>query len=385
LSETAASLLTEGTRTRTSRQIAEELASIGGSLSGGAGSDSITVSGNALAENAGKLLDLLADVVRHPSFPEEEVKLRLQNRKQELRAQRSQPAFLADEKLSALVFGAHPYGRIAPTTESLDHIDRKALASFHASRVVPNNAVLVLLGKLPPREQTLKMIQERFGSWERKELPPSPKAELPPARRQIVLVDRPGSVQADIHVGRLAVTRQHPDFFPLLVGQFILGGGASSRMFMNIREKHGFAYDAHASLDPKRDSGIFSAVTQVRNEVLEPALQALMEELNGMVKETVRPEELAATQNFMSGLFLLRLETQNGLASQLITTKLMGLPNDYLEKYTARVRAVKPEQIRAVSARYMNPEQSAIVVVGDASKIAKTLEKLGQVAVTKAN
>ena len=159
-------------------------------------------------------------------------------------------------------------------------------------------------------------------------------------------MDRPGSVQADIHVGRLAVTRSDPDFFPLMVGQFILGGGASSRMFMNIREKQGFAYDAHAELTPRRDTGIFSAVTQVRNEVLQPAMQAVLDELTGMVKAQVPDEELARTKNFLNGIYLMRLETQGGLANQLMTVKLMGLPNSYLEQYTARIRAVTPAEIQ---------------------------------------
>ncbi|HWQ56463.1 MAG TPA: pitrilysin family protein [Bryobacteraceae bacterium] len=384
LSETTAALLTQGTGTRTARQIAEELASIGGALNGGAGPDSITISGSALAEHAPKLLEILADVTRNPAFPEEEVKLRIANRNQELQAQRSEPAFLAEEKLASVVFGSHPYSRIAPTPESLARIDRKALAGFHATWLVPNNGYLVLLGKLPPRAETLRLINERFGSWKQGQLPPAPKPEFPAPSKVIALVDRPGSVQADIHVGRLAVTRANPDYFPLMVANNILGGGASSRMFSNIREKQGFAYDAHSELDARREAGIAKAVTQVRNEVIEPATRAVLDELNGMIKGTVAPAELTRTKNFISGIYLLRLESQDGLAQQLITTKLMGLPNSFLEQYTARVRAVQPEQIQNVAGRYLNPENAAVVVVGDASKIAKPLEKFGKVEVTKA-
>lgn len=384
LAETVAALLTEGTRTRTSRQIAEELADIGGNLNGGAGPDGLTLAGSALSENLPKFLDLLADVARNATFPDDEVKLRIQNRKQELESQLADSSFLAEQKLTQVVFGAHPYAHIAPTMEALDRIDRRTLGVFQASWLVPNNAYLVLLGKLPPREQTLQLVASRFGSWERKPLPATPSPDFPPSAKRLELVDRPGSVQADIHVGRLGVTRAHSDFFPLMVADFILGGGASSRMFMNIREKQGFAYDAHAQLDPRRDSGIFSAVTQVRNDVIQPALQAVLDEMNGMVKGRVPEPELSRTQNFISGLYLLRLETQDGLAQQLIAMKLMGLPNSYLEQYTASVRAVTPERIQSVANRYMNPENAAIVVVGDAAKIAAPLEKFGKFDVTKA-
>ena len=191
---------------------------------------------------------------------------------------------------------------------------------------MPNNGWLVLLGRIPARGELMKLVTEYFGSWQRKPLPPPPSTQLPESTRKVTLVDRPGSVQADIHVGRLAVTRAHPDYFPLLVAQFILGGGASSRMFSNIREKQGFAYDAHAELDPRRDTGIVKAVTQVRNEVIEPALKAVMQELDGMASAPVDAQELTRTQNFISGLYLMRLETQSGLANQLINLKLMDLP-----------------------------------------------------------
>src|SRR5574340_1251373 len=378
LAESTGALLTQGTKTRPARQLAEELASIGGILNGVAGAYAITISGNALAENAPKLLELLADVARNPDFPESEVKLRVQNRKQELLAQRSQPAFLAEERFSEIIYGPTGYAHVAPTVESPDRMDRKTFAAFQTARLAPNNGYLVLLGKLPPRAETLRLINDYFGSWQRKELPAEAPAAFPAPAPARALVDRPGSVQADIHVGRLAVTRADPNFFPLMVGQFILGGGASSRMFMNIREKQGFAYDAHAELNPRRDTGEFAAVTQVRNEVIQPALQAVLDEVNGMVKQLVPAAELDRTKNFLSGMFLMRLETQNGLATQLITLKLMGLPNSYLEQYTSSVRSVTPQQIQQAAARYMDPASAALVVVGDANTLSKPLAKFGQ-------
>jgi predicted Zn-dependent peptidase len=298
--------------------------------------------------------------------------------------QRSTPEFLAEEKLTAELFGSNPYSHIAPTMESLDRLDVKALTGFRDAYVVPNNAVLILIGRLPARAQTLKLIEGHFGSWAKKELPPPEKSALPESRRELVLVDRPGSVQADIHIGRLAVTRSHPDYFPLMLGNVILGGGASSRMFNNIREKQGFAYDAHSSLDPRRDAGLFTAVTQVRNEVLEAAMKAVLEELEGIVKAPVSAEELSDAKNFISGTFLIRLETQNGLADQLNMMKVQGLPNEYLEKFNARVRSVEPDRIQAVARKYIAPDKAVAVVVGDAAKIGKPLEKFGKVTVTKA-
>jgi predicted Zn-dependent peptidase len=331
------------------------------------------------------MLDLMADVARNANFPEDEVALRKQNRKQELLAQRADAGYLADEKFSEIVFSPHPYSRQDPTPESIDRLDRAALAGFRDRYLAPANAVLVLLGALPERKQALDLIQARFGDWARKETPAAPAAKFPAPGKSITLVDRPGSVQADLRIGRLAVTRMDKDYFPLLVANTILGGGASSRIFANIREKMGYAYDVHSAAMPLKDSGTFSVATQVRNEVLVPAIQALLAEMQEIASKDVSADELTTAKNYLSGVFVIRLETQDGLASQLAAVKLLGLPLDYLEKYTAHVRAVDAAAIRAAAARYISPDAVAVVAVGDASKISKQLETFGKVSIVKAD
>jgi zinc protease len=379
-----AGLMTQGTKTRSFRDLAEELTSIGASLDGHASPDVFTLSGSVLAENTAKLLDLLADVALNANFPENEVALRKQNRKQALLAQRSQPAFLANEKFDALVFGDHPYAYAAPTMESLDRMDQKSVRQFRDTYLVPNNAVLLLVGQLPPRAETLKLVRDHFGSWNDKPVPSAPAKNFPESKRQLVLVDRPGSVQADIHIGRLAITRTDPDYYPLLVGNAILGGGASSRLFLDVREKKSFAYDAHSELDRRKDAGVVTAVTQVRNEVVEPAVEAVLDNLSHMAQAPVTAEELSDIKNYISGSFLISLETQASLTDQIDLVKTMGLPSDYLEMFTTRVRSVEPDQIQAAARRYLAPEKDTIVVVGDAAQIEKSLDKFGPVQVEKA-
>jgi zinc protease len=379
-----ASLLTQGTKTRSFRDLAEELTSIGASLDGHVSPDVLTLGGSVLAENTAKLLDLLADVALNANFPEDEVALRKQNRKQALLAQRSQPSFLASEKFDALVFGDHPYSYIAPTMESLDGMDQKSMVEFRDTYLVPNNAVLLLVGQLPPRAETLKLVSDRFGSWKEKPVPAAPAKTFPESKRQLVLVDRPGSVQADIHIGRLAATRTDPDYYPLLVGNAILGGGANSRLFLDVREKKSFAYDAHSELDRRKDAGVVTAVTQVRNEVVEPAVEAVLGNLSQMAQAPVTAEELSDIKNYISGSFLISLETQASLTDQIDLVKTMGLPDDYLEMFTTRVRSVEPDQIQAAARKYLAPEIDSIVVVGDAAQIEKSLEKFGPVQVEKA-
>jgi len=377
LADATAAVLIEGTASRTAKQIADETAALGGSLRADASPDALVIAGNALAENLDALLDLIADVARNATFPEEEVELRKQQSTQELLAELSDAGYIADEKVNEIVFGPHPYARQEPTLESIARLDRTALETFRNAHLAPNNAVLVLLGDLPSNAQAL--IESRFGDWARRDAPAAPAAAFPAPRRSVVLVDRPGSVQADVRVARVSVTRSHPHYFPLLVANTIVGGGASSRLFTSVREAKGYAYDARSVVQPMRDGGLFAAVTQVRNEVLKDALDAVIDELRRIGAERAGDDEIATAQNYLSGTFVIRLETHESLAAQIVGTKLMGLPLEYLESYTARVRAVSAGDVRAAAAVHMNAADAAIVVVGDAKALAPQLGSFGEV------
>ncbi len=382
LAETAGNLLKEGTSSRSSREIAERLAAIGASLSINVGADDLTLSFSGLSEYSGALLEIISDVVRNAGFPQDEVDLYKNNRKQELLAERSQSSTLVDERFHKAVFGLSPYAVVMPTAESIDRIQRTDLQSFRQRFIVPNNAWLIVVSPIAPAELT-SSVRKNFAAWEKKTVDVKPLPAPPAAMREIVLVDRPGSVQADIMVGRLAVRRQDPEFFPLLVSNATLGLGAASRMFRIIREKESFAYDAHSTLAPLKESAYVAAGTQVRNEVLEPALKGVLGLMAGMATTPPSEEEQETAKNLLSGIYAIRLETPDGIAGQLAMVKSMGLPNDYMEKYTSRIRAVGTGELKASAKKYLDPENSAIVVVGDASKIGEALGKFGQVKVEK--
>jgi predicted Zn-dependent peptidase len=384
LSSMTASLLKEGTKTRSSRQIAEELAAIGGSLDAGSSEDALTLSGNALSDYAAKLLELTADLARNASFPEDEVKLRKANREQELVAARADASTLAEERFRRAVFGTHPYANVLPTPDSVERITRESLVSFRDAHLIPNQAVLILVGNLPDKDALRKMIEQRFGDWSSKPAPAAPAEKFPAAKREIILLDRPGSAQADIRIGQLAVNRPDPDHFPVFVTSNILGGGASSRLFQTVREREGYAYDAHTENERMKDAGVFAVVTSVRDEVVEPALRLVLEQLDALGKQDVGAAELTDAKNLLAGGFVISMETQSGVAGQLAVVKLNGLPNDYLENMVTRYRSVEPDQIKRAARKYVTPEDAAIVVVGDAQKIKAAVEKIGPVTVEKA-
>jgi zinc protease len=367
-------LLTEGTESRTSRQIADEVARLGATLQAGANSDYTTVAASSLATFSDEILELMADVALRPVFPEKEVELAKQNTKESLKQQRAQPSFLANEMVAKVMYGSHPYSVTAPTPESLDATTRERLVEFHGSKFVATNAVLVVVGDVQ-QEAILHQVESLFGGWQ-SGLLTTDDFPHPPRRttRSAYVVDRPGSAQANIIIANSGITRTSPDYFPMLVMHTILGANASSRLFMNLREEKGYTYGAYSSLDARRTAGTFRAAAEVRTPVTGDSLKEFFYELDRIRKEPVSEKEIADAKSYLTGVFPIRLETQEGLIDQLVQIKMYGLPEEYLELYRNRVQAVTIEQIQDVAQRYVKPDEAALVVVGDGSQLNEQIK-----------
>lgn len=374
LTDLLTGLLTEGTHSLTSRQIADEVGRMGATLSSGANSDYTTVAASSLATFSDKILDLVADVTRNPSFPENEVELIKQNTKESLRQQRAQPSFLATEMVSRVVFGEHPYSVIAPTLESLDATTRERIVEFHQSKFLPNNAVFVIAGDVRS-ENILKRIESLFGDWQPGQLP-TDNFPSPPNRnaRSAYLVDRPGSAQSNIVIANSGITRTSPDYFPMLLMHTVLGANASSRLFMNLREEKGYTYGAYSSLDARRTAGTLRVSAEVRTPVTGDSLKEFFYELNRIRNEPVSDREVTDAKSYLTGVFPLRLETQEGLIDQLVQIKMFGLPDDYLETYRQQIQEVTTKQIQDVAVKYVRPEEAAIIIVGDGAEVLEQLQ-----------
>jgi zinc protease len=371
-------LLNEGTETRTSKQIADEVARLGATLTSGVNSDYTTVAASALSVYGDQILDLMADVTLRPSFPASELELSRQNRKQGLIAQRAQPSFLASERISRILFGQHPYGTISATPESLDAITRDKLVSFHRSMFIPNNAVLVVVGNVK-RDAVLKRVNELFGKWAKGQAA-AESFPQPPARtaRGIYVVDRPGSAQSNIVIANASINRSSPDFFPMLVMHTVLGANASSRLFMNLREAKGYTYGAYSNLDTRRALGTFRSTAEVRTPVTGDSLKEFFYELERIRTEPVSDKEIRDAKSYLTGVFPIRIETQEGLIDQLVQIKMFGLPADYLHTYRERVNAVTATDIQRVANQNITPDKVAIVIVGDAAAINDQIKPYAQ-------
>ncbi len=374
LSDMMSSLLTEGTAKRTSRQIAEEVERFGTTLAVGSSSDFTTVAASSLSVYSDEILDLMADVTLNPSFPQNEVDLTRENTKQMLIQQRAQPTFLASERLSQVIFGGHPYSRLAPTPEMLDSMTRDDLVKYRDATYIPNNAVFMVVGDVD-REAMLARIEQLFGDWQPGALP---DLNLPPLPRRnarsVYVVDRPGSAQSNIVIANEGITRTSPDYFPMLLMHTILGANASSRLFMNLREEKGYTYGAYSNLDARRLAGTFRATAEVRTPVTGASLHEFFYELERIRDEAVSEEELKNAKSYLAGVFPIRIETQDGLVDQLVSIRMYDLPDDYLETYREQINAVTAEDIQRVAQAHVTPDSAAIVIVGDAAEISEQVK-----------
>ncbi len=378
LASYTARLLTEGTTTRTSTELANAVAQIGAGLGASASMDNASASISALSNNSGAALELLSDVVLHPVFKDEEVE---RVRKQRLVAilQEGDSPIAATLRVGGKVlYGDQPYGYQAiGTTESVKATTREDLAAFWAAHYGPKNSALILAGDFSEAEAK-KLAETYFGGWSggsgagSSELPAAPAA---PARK-IVIVDKPGSPQTTLITFGLGVKRNSPDYAAITEMNSILGGLFSSRINMNLREKNGFTYGAFSGFFFYRGGGPAYAGAQVRTDVTAPALKELFSELNRIHTDPATPEELKlAKDNALRSLpgSFETVGNESGLMAELF---VYGLPNDYFQKLPAQFEAVTPEAVAQAAKNYIHPENLIVMAVGDRAKIEADLAKM---------
>ncbi|HYV24180.1 MAG TPA: pitrilysin family protein, partial [Pyrinomonadaceae bacterium] len=328
-----------------------------------------TIGASSLAVYVDEILELIADVTLQPSFPQNEIDLARENTKQMLIQQRAQPTFLASERMAKVMFGSHPYSVVSPTAEMLDALTRDDLLSYRRRTFIPNNAVLIVMGDFD-QEPLVARIENLFAGWQ-PGMTTKADYPAPPQRshRTLYMIDRPGSAQSNIVIANEGITRQDPDYFPMLLMHTILGANASSRLFMNLREHKGYTYGAYSNLDARRLAGSFRATAEVRTPVTGDSLHEFFYELERIRDEQVSDEEITNAKSYLTGVFPIRIETQEGLLDQMVNMKMFDLPADYLRRYREHVNDVSIEDIQRVAQRNVTPDRAAIVIVGDAAAV----------------
>lgn len=376
-----AGLLNEGTARRDSRAIAEAAQGMGGSVAASANSDGIMVSANALASQAGLMMQLLAEVTRAPSFPENEVKLAKANALQSLRASEAQPGFRAERAISRAVYGDHPYARTTPTVEAINAVTQDMLRGEHAKRIRPDRALLVITGAIK-EDEAMKLAQQAFGDW-RASGPALPETAAAPASAAParILLQREGSVQSTLRLGSPGIAASAQDQIPLRLASTILGGGFSSRVNINLREEKGYTYGASAGARMNRAGGAIVGGADVRNEVTGAALNEYFGEYKRIGTELVPAREMEMNKRYVAGGYMISNQLQRAVAGTLASNWLVGLPAEFLGEYVPRIQKVTPEQVRDVSRKYFAPEKQSIVVVGDRKAVGEQLKAFGEFTV----
>jgi len=319
------------------------------------------------------------ELAREASFPEGEFERERRQKLEEIKLERTQPGFLASERLRKVLFGAHPYAQVSPSEAQVAAYKREDLRAVYREFYTPENGLLLLVGDFDSSEM-LKVAENVFGKWTGKK-PEAPPAAAPanPRGRRVYLVHVPGAVQTQILAGCHAITRKHPDWVKLGLTNSLYGGAFNSRLVMNIREDKGYTYSPRSGVHPLRQHGYFSVSAAVRNEVVAASLNEIFYEMDKLRSLPVPDPELADAQNYLSGVFSMGLATQDGLLSQLSTVALNELPDDYLETYRQKVRALTPQDLLETARKYLDSANMQIVVVGDRAQIESQATLFGDV------
>jgi predicted Zn-dependent peptidase len=377
-----AGLLNEGTAKRDSRAIAEAAQGMGGSVAASASADGITVQASALASQAGRMMQLLAEVARTPSFPANEVALAKANALQSLRVSETQPRFRAERAVNRAIYGDHPYGHMTPTVESIESTTEELLHAEHAKRFRPERALLVITGRIKEAD-ALKIAQQAFGDWKAGGQAPAELRKAPASAKPVRLVlERGGSVQSTLRLGSPGIAATAADQIPLRLASTILGGGFSSRVNIRLREEKGYTYGASAGARLLREGGSIVGGADVRNEVTGAALTEYFNEYKRIGADLVPADEMRMHKRYVAGGYLLSNQMQRAVAGTLATNWLVGLPAEFLGEYVPLIEKVTPEQVRDVAKKYFAPENQSIVVVGDAKAVGEQLKAFGDFTVT---
>ncbi|MGB6483840.1 MAG: pitrilysin family protein [Candidatus Acidiferrales bacterium] len=381
VAELTARVVRTGTASRMSRQIEEDLRRMGASLGTMAGADSSAIAIAGLSEFAEGILAMVADLAQHASFLPSEFERERRQRVEELKIERTTPGFLANEHFRRVLFADHPYATIAPSEAQLESYSVENLSAFYRENYVPSNALLIAVGDFSSAAM-MELIQKIFGGWKAAPAPAfAPDLKSGGRGRTVDLVHLPGSVQTEILLGNLALNRQSPDWHRAVLANTIFGGAFNSRLVTNIREQKGYTYSPRSGFHAMRHAGYFSVHAAVRNDVVAATLTEMFYELDRMRSLPVGAAELSDAINYLCGTFSLGIATQDGLLGQMSTVYLDRLPENYLETFRDKIRALKPEDVLAAARRHFDSPNARIIIVGDRAQIEPQAVLFGDVKV----
>jgi zinc protease len=369
LASIAASLLTQGTAKRTASQISREIDFIGGSLSVSGGGDFASAGLRVLTKDVRTGLDLLSDVLLNPVFDQKEIDRKVKESLAEIQRQKEEPSIIAGQAFAKMVFGDHPYGKTNDEVAAyLPKLVRQDIIDFHSTRYSPNNTIIAVVGDVNEKE-IRQLLDEYFKSWKKKEQQLQPLAQQPVREKTIVQKIDKSITQANIEMGHIGISRENPDYYAVMIMNYILGGGGfSARLMDNIRDNKGLAYDVHSGFSARKEPGAFSVSIQTKNESANEVIEETFKEIRRIQRELVTEKELADAKAYITGSFPLKMDTYAKIAGMLTSVEIYGLGLDFPQKYPSLINAVTREDVQRVAKKYLHPDTMAIVVVADQKK-----------------
>ncbi|HEX8652026.1 MAG TPA: pitrilysin family protein [Pyrinomonadaceae bacterium] len=377
LSDLTVSMLKEGTTSRSSAALAEEVASMGGVLDVTVGPDQTVVIGDVLSEFGPQLLSLMAEVVQKPLLPEKELARLKNNLTRQLTISKSQPGPLALERFRKILYPNHAYGRVFPTEQMIESYTIADVQKFYRDNFGAARTHIFIAGRFD-QAQMKKAIRETFEAWPRGR-DPIEDIPKPTAARTIQLIDRPGAEQSTIYIGLPVIYPGHKDYMPLLVTNTLLGGSFASRITSNIREQKGYTYSPSSSVSTRYRDAYWTEVADVTTNVTGPSLKEIFYEIDRLQKEPPTEQELNGIKNYLAGIFVLQNSSREGVINQLSFLNLHRLDDKYLTDYVQNIYAVTPAEVQRIAQTYLQAGKMAIVIVGDREKIAKDVSAFGDI------
>lgn len=367
LSDLMADLMEEGSTTRTSRQIADEMAGMGGNLNIGVGVHNSSLSASVLYEFTPDAIRLMADVLRNPAWPEAELDRLKSDMKRSLAVQLSRPRAQAQRDFFAALYPDHPYGRVYPTDAQVESYTVADIRAFYDAQVGARRTTVYVAGNFDA-EAVEQSVRESLGDWRE-----GPEASYPIAQADtnntVKIIDRPGAPQSTIFYGLPVPDPSHPDYLALDVTNSILGGSFASRITSNIREDKGYTYSPTSILQDNYKNGLWYERADVTTEHTGASLAEIQKEIRRLQEEPPSAEELEGIINYESGIFVLQNSSPNGIIGQLIFLDTHDLDESFLSNKVANMHAVTPEQVSELTRKYIRPEDMILIVVGDKAKI----------------
>jgi zinc protease len=358
-------LLARGSATRPALEVDRAIEFVGGSLESEGGRDASEVVVSVLRKDLGLGLDLLADALLRPAFPPAEFERKRDEVLASVRRAEEDPEAVAGRLLRRLVFHEHPYGRPVTGTEaSLQAITRDDVVAFHRAAYRPERAIVAVAGDVTGAAVRMEL-EARLGGWSPAgpaPAAPGPVALWAPSRTDAV---QRALTQATILLGQATVTREHPDFYPLLIASQILGGGSSSRLYTRVREERGLAYNVYAQYSPARLGGYFLVELQSENARVREALTVVREELVRLRRARVSEEELGRARSYLIGSFPLRMDTAADVSDLLISIERFDLGLDYPARFSRAVSSVTADDVLRAVRTHWDPDGMSLAVVGN--------------------